>query len=43
LKAGDINRRTKSTLLENLVLSILLYGYEIWKLTKKKEEKINIF
>ena len=42
-KASNINRKTKSSLFRSLVLSVLLYGCETWKLTKGEEEKLDIF
>ena len=42
-KAGDINRKTKASLFKSLVLSVLLYGCETWKLTKAEEEKLDSF
>ena len=42
-QAGGINRRTKASLFKSLVLSVLLYGCETWKLTKGEEEKLDIF
>jgi len=40
---GDIDRKTKASLFKSLVLSVLLYGCETWKLTKGEEEKLDIF
>ena len=42
-KATSISRRTKASLFKSLVLSVLLYGCETWKLTKGEEEKLDIF
>ena len=42
-QAGDISRKTKSSLFKCLVLSVLLYGSETWKLTKGEEEKLDTF
>ncbi|KAL7831358.1 hypothetical protein SRHO_G00308610 [Serrasalmus rhombeus] len=42
-QAGNISRKTKASLFKSLVLSILLYGCEAWKLTKGDEEKLDIF
>ena len=42
-RARDINKKTKASLFKSLVLSVLLYGCETWKLTKGEEEKLDIF
>ena len=42
-QATDISRKTKASLFKSLVLSVLLYGGETWKLTKGEEEKLDIF
>ena len=42
-KAGDINRKTKTSLFKSLVLTVLLYGCETWKLTKGEEGKLDSF
>ena len=42
-KTSNISRRTKASLFKSLVLSVLLYGSETWKLTKGEEEKLDIF
>ena len=42
-QAGDINRKTKASLFSSLVLSVLLYGCEAWKLTKAEEKRLDIF
>ena len=42
-QATDIGRKTKASLFKSLVLSVLLYGCETWKLTKGEEEKLDIF
>ena len=42
-RAGDINRKTKASLFKSLVLSVLLYGCEAWKLTKAEEKKLDVF
>ena len=42
-QASDISRKTKVSLFKCLVLSILLYGCETWKLTKGEEEKLDTF
>ncbi|KAI4883820.1 hypothetical protein NFI96_002543 [Prochilodus magdalenae] len=39
----NISRKTKAFLFKSLVLSILLYGCETWKLTKGEEGKLDIF
>ena len=42
-QAGDISRKTKASLFKSLVMSVLLYGCETWKLTKGGEEKLDSF
>ncbi|XP_071839518.1 uncharacterized protein [Apostichopus japonicus] len=42
-QASDISRKTKASHFMSLVLSILLYGCETWKLTKGEEKKLDIF
>lgn len=42
-QATDINRKTKASLFKSLVLSVLLYGRETWKLTKGDKEKLDVF
>ena len=42
-KTNNIGRKTKATLFKSLVISVLLYGCETWKLTKGEEEKLDIF
>ena len=42
-RASDIRRKTKVSLFKSLVLSVLLYGCETWKLTKGEEEKLDTF
>ena len=42
-QAGDINRKTKTSLFKSLVLPVLLYGCKTWKLTKGEEGKLDIF
>jgi hypothetical protein len=42
-QASDISKKTKTSLFKSLVLSVLLYGCETWKLTKGEEEKLDIF
>ena len=42
-RAEDISRRTKVLLFKTLVLSVLLYGCETWKLKKSEEKKLHIF
>jgi hypothetical protein len=42
-QAGNISRKTKISLFKSLVLSVLLYGCETWKLTKGEERKLDIF
>ena len=42
-RARGINRKTKATLFKTLVLSVLLYGCETWKMTKGEEKKLDIF
>ena len=38
----NISRKTKATLFKTLVFSVLLYGCEIWKMTKeRKRNKIS--
>jgi hypothetical protein len=39
----NISRKTKTSLFKSLVLSVLLYGCETWKLTKGEERKLDIF
>jgi len=39
----NIGRKTKTTLYKTLVLSVLMYGSETWKLTKEEERKIDTF
>ena len=41
--ARGISRNTKATLFKTLVLSVLLYGCETWKLTKGEEKKLDTF
>ena len=41
--ATDIGRKTKVSLFKSLVLSVLLYGCETWKLTKGEENKLDVF
>ena len=41
--ATDIGRKTKVSLFKSLVLSVLLYGCETWKLTKREENKLDVF
>lgn len=41
--ARNISRRTKAMLFKTLVLSVLLYGCETWKMTKGEEKKLDIF
>ena len=42
-QATDIGRKTKVSLFKSLVLSVLLYGCETWKLTKGEEKKLDVF
>ena len=42
-QAGHIGRKTKASLFKTLVISVLLYGCETWKMTKGEEEKLDIF
>ena len=42
-QATDIGRKTKASLFKSLVLAVLLYGCETWKLTRGEEEKLDIF
>ena len=42
-QASNISRKTKASLFKSLVLSVLLYGCETWKLTKGEEEKLDSF
>ena len=41
--ASDISRKTKVSLFKSLVLSVLLYGCETWKLTQGEERKLDTF
>ena len=41
--SGNIGRHTKIMLFKTLVLTVLLYGCETWKLTKRDEKKIDAF
>ena len=41
--ARGISRKTKATFFKTLVLSVLLYGCETWKLTKREEKKLDTF
>ena len=43
LLATNIGRKTKATLFKSLVLSVLLYGCETWKLTKEEENRLDTF
>ena len=38
-RARNISRKTKATLFKTLVLSVLLYGCETWKMSKGEEKK----
>ena len=42
-QATDIGRKTRVSLFKSLVLSVLLYGCETWKLTKREEKKLDAF
>ena len=42
-RVTDLSRKTKASLFKSLVLSLLLYGCETWKLTRGEEEKLEIF
>lgn len=42
-KAGDISKKTKTSLFRSLVLSVLCYGCETWKLTKGEERALDSF
>ena len=42
-KAADITKKTKTSLFKSLVLSVLCYGCETWKLTKGEETKLDVF
>lgn len=42
-QASNISRKTKTSLFKSLVLSVLLYGCETWKLTKGDERKLDVF
>nr|KAG5687784.1 hypothetical protein BaRGS_025678 [Batillaria attramentaria] len=42
-QATNISRKTKASLFKSLVLSVLLYGCETWKLTKGEEKRLDIF
>ena len=39
----SLGRKTKFSLFKTLVLSVLMYGCETWKLTKKEEKKLDTF
>ena len=41
--SNSIKRRTKLKLYKTIVLAVLLYGCEMWKMTKGDERKINVF
>ncbi len=41
--SNNIKRQTKLKLYKTLVLAVLLYGCETWKMTKGYEGKINVF
>ncbi|PIK48416.1 hypothetical protein BSL78_14717 [Apostichopus japonicus] len=40
---GAIGRKTKLTLFKTLLRSVLLYGSEAWKVTKREEQKLDAF
>ena len=40
---SGITNRTKVILFKSLILSVLLYGSETWKLTKGEETKLDVF
>ena len=42
-KTSNISRKTKATIFKSLVVSVLLYGCETWKLTKGEEDKLDVF
>ena len=42
-KTNNIGRKTKAKLFKIIVISVLLYECETWKLTKGEEEKLDIF
>lgn len=42
-KAMDISRKTKVSLFKSLVLFVLLYRCETWKLTMTEEKRIETF
>ncbi|KAK7495707.1 hypothetical protein BaRGS_00013154, partial [Batillaria attramentaria] len=42
-QATNISRKTKASLFKSLVLSVLLYGCETWKLTKGEEKRLDVF
>ena len=39
-QSSDISRKTKASLFKSLVLSVLLYSCETWKLTRREEQKL---
>ena len=41
--ARAIGRRTKICLFKTLLQPVLLYGYEMWKITKADERKLTSF
>jgi endonuclease/exonuclease/phosphatase family metal-dependent hydrolase len=42
-KATGISKKTKTSLFKSLVMSVLLYGCETWKLTNGEEKKLDTF
>lgn len=42
-KVTNISRKFKVSLFKSLVLSVLLYGYKTWEITKTEEKKIDYF
>ena len=42
-QASNISRKIKVSLFKSLVMSVLVYGCETWKLTKGEEEKLDTF
>ena len=42
-QASDISKKVKVSLFKSMVMSVLLYGSETWKLTKGEEKKLDSF